>query len=275
MDIIQRNLFKVLRNGAFNTYDKLEPMSAYKWERLYQLAVMHNVIHYAYKGIENSRDQFFMHLTERQEKEWQKAYSETAKPMAIEDEEDEFLRADHLTNPMLNRQLQNILDDEYSDTTTRHILLLIIRVVRHILNEGMPIRQLLELGIYIKHQGTNADYKTLKGWLSRLRLTQMAHLEGEFLILMFGFTPEDIPFLSEKRDKRVKQIANELLDFTNTRSHDWYFSQDEDSIFVHNSNTSAMFSHVRRSARYFRYYPSESVTNFFASFVHSLSHIEE
>ena len=275
MDIIQRNLFKVLRNGAFNTYDKLEPMSAHKWERLYQLAVMHNVIPYAYKGIENSRDQFFMHLTERQEKEWQKAYSETARPTAIEDEEDEFLRADHLTNPMLNRQLQNILDDEHSDTTTRHILLLIIRVVRHILNEGMPIRQLLELGIYIKHQGTNADYETLKGWLSRLGLTQMAHLEGEFLILMFGFTPEDIPFLSEKRDKRVKQIANELLDFTNTRSHDWYFSQDEDSIFVHNSNTSAMFSHVRRSARYFRYYPSESVTNFFASFVHSLSHIEE
>lgn len=275
MDIIQRNLFKVLRNGAFNTYDKLEPMSAHKWERLYQLAVMHNVIPYAYKGIENSRDQFFMHLTERQEKEWQKAYSETARPTAIEDEEDEFLRADHLTNPMLNRQLQNILDDEHSDTTTRHMLLLIIRVVRHILNEGMPIRQLLELGIYIKHQGTNADYETLKGWLSRLGLTQMAHLEGEFLILMFGFTPEDIPFLSEKRDKRVKQIANELLDFTNTRSHDWYFSQDEDSIFVHNSNTSAMFSHVRRSARYFRYYPSESVTNFFASFVHSLSHIEE
>jgi hypothetical protein len=103
----------------------------------------------------------------------------------------------------------------------------------------------------------------------------MAHLEGECLILMFGFAPKDIPFISEKRDKRVTQIANELLDFTNTRSQDWYFSQDEDSIFVHNSNTSAMFSHVRRSARYFRYYPSESVTNFFASFVHSLSHIEE
>jgi hypothetical protein len=65
------------------------------------------------------------------------------------------------------------------------------------------------------------------------------------------------------------------LEFTNTRSHDWYFSQDANSIFVHNSNTSAMFSHVRRSARYFRYFPSESVTNFFASFVHSLSHIEE
>jgi hypothetical protein len=65
------------------------------------------------------------------------------------------------------------------------------------------------------------------------------------------------------------------LEFTNTRSHDWYFSQDADSIFIHNSNSSAMFSHVRRSGRYFRYYPSEGLTNFFASFVHSLSHIEE
>ena len=84
-----------------------------------------------------------------------------------------------------------------------------------------------------------------------------------------------LPFLQEKKDKRVEDIAQELLEFTNTRSHDWYFSQDADSIFVHNSNTSAMFSHIRRSARYFRYFPSESLTNFFASFVHSLSHIEE
>ena len=276
MDIIQRNLFRLLRNGAFDAHEKLEPMSAFKWERLYQLAVMHNVVPYAYKGIENSRDQFFMHLTEKQEKEWQKAYSETASPIVIEDEDDELLRADHLTNPVLNRQLQSILDDEHSDMPTRHMLLLIIRVVRHILNEGMPIRQLVELGICMKQQeGPKVDYPTLQGWISRLRLTQMARLEGEFLILMFGFSPEDIPFVSDKRDKRVTQIAQELLDFTNTRSHDWYFSQDEDSIFVHNSNTSAMFSHVRRTARYFRYYPSESVTNFFASFVHSLSHIEE
>jgi hypothetical protein len=32
---------------------------------------------------------------------------------------------------------------------------------------------------------------------------------------------------------------------------------------------------VRRSAKYFRYYPTETVTNFFTSFAHSLSHIEE
>ena len=276
MDIVARNLFRLLRNGAFGTQEQIEPMSAFKWERLYQLALVHRVVTYAYQGLQKSRDQFFVNLTERQEEAWLKAVGDTSRQLpAMEDEEDELLKADQFTNPVINHQLQNILDDEHSDTNTRQMLLRIIRVVRHILNEGMPISQLLELGIFMRQQGAQVDYPTLKGWIGKLRLAPMSQLEGELLILLFGFQPEDVPFCSEKRDKRVAQIAEELLDFTNTRSHDWYFSQDDDSIFVHNSNSSAMFSHVRRSARYFRYYPSESVTNFFASFVHSLSHIEE
>ena len=249
MDIVARNLFRLLRNGAFGTQELMEPMSAYKWERLYQLALVHRVVNYAYQGLQNSRDQFFVNLPEKQKEAWLKAVGDTSKQM-----------------PAM---------DEHSDTNTRQMLLMIIRVVRHILNEGMPICQLLELGIFMRQQGTQVDYNALKGWISKLRLAPMSQLEGELLILLFGFQPEDVPFCSEKQDKKVAQIAEELLDFTNTRSHDWYFSQDDDSIFVHNSNSSAMFSHVRRSARYFRYYPSESVTNFFASFVHSLSHIEE
>lgn len=276
MDIVARNLFRLLRNGAFGTQELMEPMSAYKWERLYQLALVHRVVNYAYQGLQNSRDQFFVNLPEKQKEAWLKAVGDTSKQMpAMEDEEDELLRADQFTNPVINHQLQNILDDEHSDTNTRQMLLMIIRVVRHILNEGMPICQLLELGIFMRQQGTQVDYNALKGWISKLRLAPMSQLEGKLLILLFGFQPEEVPFCSEKQDKKVAQIAEELLDFTNTRSHDWYFSQDDDSIFVHNSNSSAMFSHVRRSARYFRYYPSESVTNFFASFVHSLSHIEE
>ena len=119
------------------------------------------------------------------------------------------------------------------------------------------------------------DQPTFMKWVGNLHLSPMCQLEGEFLILLFGFKKEELFFLGDKTNKNIEKIAQELIDFTNTRSQDWYFSQDNDSIFVHNSNTSAMFSHVRRSARYFRYYPSESVTNFFASFVHSLSHIEE
>lgn len=274
MDIIQRNLFRLLRNGAFGTQEQIEPMSAFKWERLYQIAMLHDVIPYAYKGINNCRSQFFMHLTEKQETNWKRA-NEEAMAQTTDHEEDTFLRADTLTNPVLNRQLQSILDDENSDITTRQLLLQIIRVVRHILNEGMPIRQLLELGLILHQHGKQVNFDLLRQWIKRLRLTQMCQLEGECLILLFGFHAEDLPFVTANQGKRTSQIAQELLEFTNTRSHDWYFSQDADSIFVHNSNSSAMFSHVRRSGRYFRYYPGEGLTNFFASFVHSLSHIEE
>jgi hypothetical protein len=275
MDIIQRNLFRLLRSGAFGTQEQIEPMSAFKWERLYQIAMLHDVIPYAYQGITNCRPQFFMRLTDKQELTWKRAYEEVTAHQTEEEEEDTFLRADTLTNPVLNSQLQNILDDELSDMTTRQVLLQLIRVVRHILNEGMPIRQLLELGLLFHQHGKQVDFDQLRQWIKKLRLTQMCQLEGECLILLFGFHAEDLPFVSDHQSKRTSQIAQELLEFTNTRSHDWYFSQDADSIFVHNSNSSAMFSHVRRSSRYFRYYPSEGLTNFFASFVHSLSHIEE
>ena len=275
MDIIQRNLFRLLRNGAFSSHEKLEPMSAFKWESLYQLAAMHDVIPYAYKGLINCRDQFFLRLSEKHWKEWETAANKTKGQQDMSEEEDEFLRPDHLTNPVLNSKLQDILDDEHSDVTTRHLLLLLISIVRHILNEGMPIRQLLELGLYLRQEGNKVDYQILGKWISSLNLSQMCQLEGQCLILLYGFHTEELPFIQDKKDKRIETIAQELLEFTNTRSQDWYFSQEADSIFVHNSNTSAMFSHVRRSARYFRYFPSESLTNFFASFVHSLSHIEE
>jgi hypothetical protein len=277
MDIVQRNLFLLLRSGAFQTTEDIEPMSAFKWGRLYQLAVMHNIVPFVYDGIIRNKNQFFLHLTEKQKRDWEKAIADyRAQERKNDDlEGDEFLRPDRLTNPLLNRRLQEILDDEHSDVTTRRLLLTLIRIVRHLFNEGMPIRQLTELGIFLRRNSQKVDYQIIGKWIERLRLTQMTQLTGEFLILLFGFTEDEIPFLKTRKEKRIDRIAQELIEFTDTRSQDWYFSQQDGGIFVHNTNSSATFSHVRRSARYFRYYPSESVTNFFASFVHSLSHIEE
>ena len=277
MDIVQRNLFKLLRSGAFQTTEDIEPMSAFKWERLYQLAVMHNIIPFVYDGIIRCKGQFFLHLTDKQQKEWEKAIADYREQERknVDVEEDEFLRPDRLTNPLLNNRLQNILDDEHSDVTTRQLLMILIRIVRHLFNEGMPIRQLTELGIFLRKNMEKINYQAIEQWINQLRLTQMTQLTGEFLIKLYGFEEEDIPFLKNRKEKQIDHIAQELIEFTNTRSQDWYFTQQDGGIFVHNTNSSATFSHVRRSARYFKYYPSESVTNFFASFVHSLSHIEE
>lgn len=275
MNIIQRNFFRLLRNGAFNSSEQIEPMSIFKWEQLYQLSVMHNVVAYSYEGLLRCKDQFFVRLTDTQWDTWHQMGKAACVNRQDSKDDDEFLRADHLTNPVLNQKLQNILDDEQSDMTTRRLLLLVIRIVRHIMNEGMPVRQLIELGTFMRQEGKRVDQTTFLKWMKSLRLSPMCQLEGEFLMLLFGFDRAELFFIEDKKNKDIEKIAQELIEFTNTRSQDWYFSQDADSIFVHNSNTSAMMSHIRRSARYFKYYPSESLTNFFASFVHSLSHIEE
>ena len=276
MNIIQRNYFRLIRIGAFEQKEQVEPMSVYKWGQLYQLAVMHDVAGFVYEGLQRSKDQFFLHLTDKQWKQWEKTIQEIRKKARnAEEEPDEFLRADHLTNPLLNKKLQTILDDEQSDTRTRQVLLTIIRVSRHILNEGVPLRQLVELGICLRSEGHHADFTALGKWLKTLQLQQVAKLEASLLIELLGFEKEEIVFAGGKRDKNVEKVAQELIEFTNTRARDFYFSQDAGNIFVHTSNGSAMLGHIHRSARYFRYFPSETLTNFFASFAHSLSHIEE
>jgi hypothetical protein len=244
-------------------------MSVYKWEKMHQLSILHDVQPYAYKGLEKCKDQFFVNLTEAQWKQWAQVTENNTN-----DDEEELLRPYKLTNPILNHQLQDILDDEQSDINTRKMLIQIIRIARHILNEGLPLRLLIDLGLMIKDKDSKVDYSTLAEWLRKLRFQQMAQLEGALLIELFGLETIDIPFAQGDVDKKTAIVAKELAEYTNVHK-DFYFSQSPDSIFVHTSNSGALISHIKRSARYMRFIPSEALTNFFASFAHSLTHIEE
>ena len=53
MDIIQRNFFRLLRSGVLNEYESLEPMSNFKWNRLFQIIRVQGVEDIALKGIKN------------------------------------------------------------------------------------------------------------------------------------------------------------------------------------------------------------------------------
>lgn len=269
MNIVQRNFFRLLRCGVFQTTENLEPMSVFKWGKLYQLSLAHDVQPYVYQGLNKCKDQFFLHLTDTQWKQWEQAIG-----CREEQDEDELLRPDKLTNPILNRQLQHILDDEQSDFHTRRLLIQIISIARRILNEGLPLRLLIDLGLTLHENGTQADYAVLGEWLKSLHFQQMAQLEAALLIELFGFESKDIPFATSDIDNKTVLIAQELAEYTNIHQ-DFYFSQGSDSIFVHTNNSSALLSHIKRSARYMRFIPSEAFTNFFASFAHSLTHIEE
>ena len=270
MNIIQRNFFRLLKCGVYGTAETLEPMSMHKWNKLYQMAQLHNVQPFVYQGLCKCKDQFYLKLSAQQWHQWEVA---TFQQQQDADEE-ELLRPYKLTNPILNRQLQQILDDEQSDISTRRMLVQIIRIARHILNEGLPLRLLIDLGVNLRDNTERVDYQVLNDWLARLRFQQMAQLIGALLMELFGFSLNDIPFAGDNVDKNANLVARELAEYTN-RPQEFFFSQSPDSIFVHASGGSALISRVRRSARYMRFIPSEALTNFFASFAHSLTHIEE
>ena len=266
MDIIQRNFLRLLKCGAFGQHEQIEPMTAWKWKRLYQLSQMHDVTPWVYEGILACSDDFFLQIRPGQMTQWKESALQ-ADTEIMKDEEQ------RLTNPLLNHKLQQLTEKE-GDTPTLELLYNIIRLARYILTQGINMRHLLELGIYLRTTKDQIDYEQLGIWIKKLRMTKITRLEAALLIHFFDFKKEEIPFTTAKVSKETVRIADDFLNTSSEQAADWYFTQGK-NVFVRTSNSNAMMWHVRHSAKYMRYYPSEAVTNFLANFAHSLSHIEE
>lgn len=191
------------------------------------------------------------------------------------------------TNPILNRQLQQIVDKEIrccdskytviQDVkvecfpTTLNLLLQLARISHYILNEGISIKQLLDLALFLREEGEHVEVLKLQGWLKRLHMRTMASVIGELIVQLFHFQPNELPFVS-RWHINIDRIKKEI--FMKRDMSEWYFTQGKD-IFVKTSNSNAMLFQMRHVVNYFRFYPHEMFTNFFASFAHGLSHIEE
>lgn len=266
MDIIQRNFLRLLKSGAFGLREQIEPMSAWKWNRLYQLSQMHEVCPWCFDGMKNCADDFFLKIRPEQMQLWQQTVKEMDEEIPREEEQ-------HLTNPLLNRKLQHIIEEQ-KDTPTLELLQNIIRLARFILTQGLNMRYLVELGIYLRTTKDQIDYEQLKDWIKKLHMTKIVKLEAALLVCFFDFKPEEIPFSEAVANSSAVNLAENFLNTSSKQAAEWYFTQGK-SVFVTSTNSGAMMWHVRHSAKYMNYFPSEAVTNFIANFAHSLSHIEE
>jgi len=195
-----------------------------------------------------------------------------------------------LTNKLHNHTLQSIIEKSIRESSptfltidgvrietlnpTLTLLLLLLQISQFVLNEGVPLMLLVDLGVYLRKVGDKIDYIQLQEWIDKLRLGRMAQLSGVLLTNLLKFTDDEVPFMNPKGRKDLKRVMDELFQLRRSQQNEWYFQQGKDT-FVHTVNSSAMFWQVRHSARYFRYYPTESFTNLFAAFAHSLTHIEE
>lgn len=197
----------------------------------------------------------------------------------------------HFANSRLNKNLASITEEELRRTksaytyiddvkveilpNTLFLLQIIARTASYIISEGVNLKQLVDLGIFLKTKGNDVDYIKLQKWIERLKLESMAQIEGELLVELFGFDTDEIPFMNGNYTSAgASAVLNELFLPTAIHNDEWYFTQGRD-IFVKVSNKGAMAWQIRHFLKFFKFYPQEATSYFTKSFIHSISHIEE
>ena len=165
MNVLTRNYFRMLRNGAFGEKEPMEPMSRYKWDSLYRRAGREEVIMYIKEDAPHTSINFEDHKQGRKFRSIAKAEYH-----AIDTSLD--------TLDMLNIMLYNI-DQTISGHTSLH--------------------GIIEMGRFLRKKGDKVDFVKLESWFHKLGVSRMAQLHGSVLISLFGFHIDELPFMTSER----------------------------------------------------------------------------
>lgn len=263
MNIITRNFFRLLRSGALNEYEPMEPMSAFKWRRLDQMVHAQHVERAALKGIKNHQFDEMMNIPED-------LASQTPDNSAHQEEP-------RLSNHYLNFRLSRIENAERHAIDTNvdalNVLKIIVGNVSSMLNHGTMLSGIIELGSYLRNKGDKVDFVKLDTWLGKLQLRRMAQLQGSMLMSVFNFEQDELPFVRHVEAAANKLVLRSVTHSASDTAEEWHFRQLS-SGFVQN-NSALLRRNLRRSLRYITYAPLETVSNFFNNFARSLQEIEE
>lgn len=282
MNIIKRNFLRLLRLGAFGENEVIEPMSKFKWEVIFHIANIHNVVGVIFDGIAKNK-----------ENEALIPQDIILKYKKILDEEGYGIKAQatgsrpsvqlpdaglsHMCNGFLNARLKRIRENEPqsadASVETLNMLDIIVQATECTMTYGLSFATILRIGIYLRVDGDKIDFVKLGNWLRKLNLTRMAQLEGSILIDIFGFEMDEIPFVN-KMEPSAHKIAIEALEKPiRIDIEEWKISQ-KSTIFLAN-NSKAMMKTVKNCMKYFFFAPVEASSNFLHRFASSLSNLEE
>lgn len=275
MTIIQRNFFRLMRSGAFGDKSAIEPMSPFKWRRLYDMAESQMVVGTFVRGANHHAQDIGLNIPSdvvERARAYMEEHPEPATPNPMRS-----IPKAHLSNRLLNHRFHRIVDGERHsiDTSIESLGLLQIIVfnVDTILNRGMCLAGIIQMGQYLRTVGDKVDFVKIDTWLLRLHIARMAELQGNILISVFGFEQDEIPFV-HKPDREAYNITVRAVSYLAKDTVDnWHFRQSR-AGFVEN-NPRILRRNLRRSMRYFVYAPIETTSNFFAGIGRSLAEIEE
>lgn len=275
MKIISRNLMRLLRAGMFHDFDEIEPMSAFKWRRLMQYASAMGVADVAARGAQNF--QFGKNKLPDAS-----LFSVADNTEAYERLVEEAVSNKQFSNALLNHRLQGIYEDEAhadepSPETARMLNILIFNTTS-LLNTDISIPPLLVTGMYLRRHGDMVDFLKLQTWIERLGMQHFASLIGCLLADALGFSPDELPFITERRSEATPLLEQSIIKAAanpSTQADDDtpYFSQNS-AGFVMASGQKFRRS-VRTTLQYFTYSPIMATGAFLHQLSKNLKDIEE
>lgn len=282
MNIIKRNFLRLLRLGAFGENEVIEPMSKFKWEVIFHIANIHNVVGVIFDGIAKNKENealipqdIILKYKKILDEEGYGIKSQTTGSIPSVQLPDAGLS--HMCNGFLNARLKRIRENEPqsadASVETLNMLDIIVQATECTMTYGLSFATILRIGIYLRVDGDKIDFVKLENWLRKLNLTRMAQLEGSILIDIFGFEMDEIPFVN-KMEPSAHKIAIEALEKPiRIDIEEWKISQ-KSTIFLAN-NSKAMMKTVKNCMKYFFFAPVEASSNFLHRFASSLSNLEE
>lgn len=182
-----------------------------------------------------------------------------------------------LSNDKLNQLFVEIQSGERRNKTpaiqTIYLLRIIVINVNQMLNGGISLRGIIQLGQYLRATDRVFDFVKLDRWLRELHLQRMAQLQGSVLVNFFGFDKSEIPFVKKVEKSSVKLTLKSLrFNFLGEQIKEAEIKQRQGIIA---QSTPVVKHSLIRSFKFFRFAPIEVSSNFLHNFTSSLSDLEE
>jgi hypothetical protein len=268
MDIIQRNFFRLLLSGSLGEQENIEPMSAFKWNRLMQIAKIQGVTDITLKGIQNYQQEPACNIPKRMVEEAEQTVKEAPqqqKPVS------------KMSNTLFKHRLEKIRNGERHaidcSVETLQLLDIIVANVYNMINAGVSLKLILSLGSYLRTKGDKVDFVKLDAWLASLHIQRMAQLEGSILIEVFDFDEDECPFVRKVEKGARGIVLRSLIHNEEDDAALWHLQQNRSGFITNNSGM--LSRNLKRSMKYFDYAPFETMSSFLSNIAKSFSEIEE
>ena len=274
MEILYRNFTKLLSIGVFGENCPVEDMSEFKWNKLLRIAGICDVEDFVCDGIvksDNKKIPSNIYITAQnnisviQDAQTTANYNFTSgKPIK------------KFSNFYLNRKLNKIIFDEIHsiDTSINSLILLnkLIDNINSLLNNGIEIKKLADLGGYLRKYGDRIDFVKIETWIRLLKIKKICTLIGCMLVSLFSFEIEELPFMRATNNKIQRKTDGMLNIFLTSIPQPAALHENDEN---HGQGINPITKPNTNPLKFFNYFPVETASRFISNIAKSLSNIDE